>query len=247
MRTRTKFLSLGLGFVLLAGVVFAPIAARRPFPQGDRMEHEGLVGLKAGMSLSWIIPTETGVVLVDAGSEPGVELILAEIGDRTVHAVLITHGHFDHTAGLAVYKDIPIYVGPGEGALMRGEIKPGGWMARMSTFMMGSTLPNLPNMIEFEDGQDIVIDGTIIRAMHTPGHTLGSAMYVWRNTLFSGDSIVSRGDHVSEIPKATADNYAQIRDSVARVLEVDFDRMADGHSGLQQNARLHVENFVSGQ
>ena len=247
MKTRTKLLAFGLGFVLIAGFLFAPIAARMPVPQGDRIENQGLVGLKAGMALTWIIPTETGVVLVDAGSEPDAALILAELGGRTVHAVLITHGHFDHTAGLEAFRDVPIFVGPGEGALVRGEITPGGWMARMAIMMMASPLPDLPNMVEFEDGRDIIIDGTTIKAIHTPGHTRGSAMYVWNKTLFSGDSIVSRGDHVSEIPKPTYENYAQTKTSVARVLDVEFDRMADGHAGLQLDARMHVENFVKGQ
>lgn len=244
MRTRTKVF-LGGGAIILAMAAFmGPIMARMPFAQADRVQEGALVGLDAGGSFAWIIPTTSGVVLIDAGWNPEATQILDEIGARKVLAVFITHAHFDHTGGLTAFPDALVYVGPGEVALLRGEVEPKGWMARMSTKMMAPPAPNPKNVTEIVDRQLIEVDGVTIRAIHTPGHTDGSAMYIWNNTLFSGDSIVGRGDHVSEIPKPTADNYDQIKPSVAKALDYPFDRMADGHVGLHSGIRSQVEAYV---
>ena len=106
--------------------------------------------------------------------------------------------------------------------------------------------PNPKQLIEMADGQEIAIDGITISAVHTPGHTHGSMMYIWNDTQFSGDAIVGRGDHVSEIPKPTADDYDQIISSTAKVLDYEFTRMADGHVGLHIGVRALVEAFVNG-
>ena len=111
--------------------------------------------------------------------------------------------------------------------------------------MMAPPPPTPKSVIEIVDRQEIEIDGISVRTIHTPGHTGGSAMYIWNDTLFSGDAIVGRGGHVSEIPKPTADDYDQIRLSVAKVLDYPFSRMADGHVGLHKGARVQVEAYVN--
>ena len=245
MKTRTKFLIGAAAIVAVMAVFIAPIMARVPFAQAERVQDGALVGVDASGSMAWIIPTTSGVVLVDAGWDTEATQIKGEIGARKVLAVFITHAHFDHTGGLSAIPDTPVYVGPGEEPLLRGQTKPKGWIARMSTAMMAPPAPNPQNVIKIIDGQEIEIDGTTVRAIHTPGHTGGSAMYIWNNTLFSGDAIVGRGDHVNEIPKPTADNYDQIRPSVAKVLDYPFDRMADGHVGLHKGIRAQVEAYVN--
>jgi len=246
MKTKTKIILGGVGgVVIVLAVLMAPIAARMPFAQAARVENGGLVGLDTGGSMAWVIPTASGVVLVDAGWNSTAAEILAEIGDRPVLAVLLTHAHFDHTGGLHAFPDAPVYLGPGEGALLSGDVEPGGWMARLSTKMMAASAPNPKTVIEIVDGQEISIDTITIRAIQTPGHTRGSVMYIWNTTLFSGDMIVGRGDKVNEIPKATSDNYDQIRSSVAKVLDYRFDDMADGHVGLHLGVRSQIETYVN--
>jgi hydroxyacylglutathione hydrolase len=235
----------GLLIVGLLGAVLAgPQVVRVPFPQGDRLDGGDLVGVDAGGSYAWVIPTATGVVLVDSGWDDSGAAIESELAGRTVHAVLITHGHFDHTAGLPLYPDATVYTAPGEGPLLRGEVSPGGMGARMASTMMGGPAYTPPRLVEFSDGQSLEIDGESIRAFHVPGHTGGSAAYIWRDVLFTGDSIVGRGDHVSEMPSLTYDDVAAVPGSLEKVLDVPFERMADGHAGLHLDARAQVEAFV---
>jgi glyoxylase-like metal-dependent hydrolase (beta-lactamase superfamily II) len=246
LRKRTKIILGSIAVVLLGiAAMMAPIIARMPTAQADRIEDGTLIGVNAGGSFAWVIPTDSGVVLVDAGWSGDAAEILAEIGERKVLAILLTHGHFDHTGGLGAFPDVPVYVGPGEEALVRRKIEPKGWMARLSTKMINPPIPNPSTVIEFVDGQELSFDGVTIRAVHTPGHTDGSAMYIWNDTLFSGDSIVGRGERVNETPRPTSDDYDQIRLSAAKVLDYQFDRMADGHVGLHKAIRTQVETYIN--
>lgn len=237
---------IALNMLLILGVLGQTGCSitRMPFPQADRVDGGNLTGVDAGGSFAWVVPTKTGVVLIDSGWDEDAEALKKEIAGRKVHAIFMTHGHFDHTGGLPLFPDVPVYVGPGESPLLKGEVEAGGWMARMSTSMMGSE-PYSPSILnEFTDEEVIEIDGERFRAIHVFGHTQGSAMYIWQDVLFTGDTIVGRGDHVNEIIEATYDNYDAVPDNVAKVLEYPFSRIADGHVGLHDNAHEQVKKYL---
>jgi glyoxylase-like metal-dependent hydrolase (beta-lactamase superfamily II)/rhodanese-related sulfurtransferase len=44
--------------------------------------------------------------------------------------------------------------------------------------------------VQLEDGDVLAFGGEQIRAIHTPGHTAGSMCYVWRNHVFTGDTLL---------------------------------------------------------
>lgn len=238
MRRKTKRL-LGVGLAGVAGlsIFMWPIASRIPTPQADRIAGSGVVGVVETGSIAWIIPTATGVVLIDAGGSADSQNLQAEIGDRTVHAILLTHGHFDHTAGARNYPTTEIIAGPGESGLVSGTQPAGGWMARMSKPLMGEPDYTPPVLREFIDGEIIEIDGETITAIHVPGHTNGSAAYLWNDVLFVGDTVVGRDGYVSELPKPLYDDYAQVPASVAKLGSLDFEVIADGHVGLHKNGK----------
>ena len=97
MKRKTKIILGGLAAIgLVAAAFMGPIAARMPFPQADRVEDGLLVGVDAGGSFAWIIPTANGVVLADAGWDAEATKLREEVGDRKVLAVFLTHAHFDH-------------------------------------------------------------------------------------------------------------------------------------------------------
>jgi glyoxylase-like metal-dependent hydrolase (beta-lactamase superfamily II) len=230
--------------VVMIGVIW-PIAARMPFPQAERISGKNLVGLEVGGSLVWVIPTESGVVLVDSGGNfnDRVKALKKEIAGRKVHAILLSHGHFDHIAGLPLFPDAMVYVGPGEGPIVRGEATSGSFVADMVYMMMGQPYTP-PKLTEFTDGDMIEIDGESFRSIHVYGHTKGSAMYIWNDILFTGDTIVGRGGYVNEIPSPFYMDYDAVRGNVAKVLAYPFDRIADGHVGLHTNAREQVKTYV---
>jgi hydroxyacylglutathione hydrolase len=245
MRRKTKMV-LGFGLAVVVGMVAVvwPVASRIPTPQADRIADNGVVGIVEGGSITWIIPTSTGVVLIDAGGTAASQNLQAEIGDREVHAILLTHGHFDHTAGVRNYPETEIIAGPGESGLISGTAAAGGWMARLSKSVMGEPDYEPPVLREFKDGEIIEIDGETITAIHVPGHTNGGAAYLWGEVLFVGDTVVGRDGYVNELPKPLYDDYAQVPASVAKLEALSFKVIADGHVGLHANGKDLLREFL---
>jgi sulfur dioxygenase len=47
--------------------------------------------------------------------------------------------------------------------------------------------------LQLEDGEELRFGGETIRALHTPGHTAGSMSYLWRDGVFTGDTLLIGG------------------------------------------------------
>lgn len=47
--------------------------------------------------------------------------------------------------------------------------------------------------VQLKDGQELRFGGERLKAMHTPGHTAGSMSYLWRNHVFTGDTLLVNG------------------------------------------------------
>lgn len=47
--------------------------------------------------------------------------------------------------------------------------------------------------VQLEHGQELRFGGEVLRALHTPGHTGGSMCYVWRDHVFTGDTLLIQG------------------------------------------------------
>jgi hydroxyacylglutathione hydrolase len=111
--------------------------------------------------------------LIDPAGLPATLLRAVAQGPYTLRYILITHKHADHcdaTADVAAaYSEAQIVMhasdAPAIGGLARG------------------ALPIV-------DGDELPFgDGATIRMLHTPGHTDGSSCFLFRSTLFSGDTL----------------------------------------------------------
>jgi hydroxyacylglutathione hydrolase len=173
------------GLALLVIAFLASVVLSMPAGQGKRIDGGDVVGIDTGSSYAWVVPTASGVVLVDAGGAADAAALKAEIGDRRVQAVLITHGHVDHTTGLAAFPGVPVWCGPGEAAMIRGTSLPRGWAQRVLINHVLAGPPPPADLREAADGEALAVDGETFTVVHVPGHTPGSAMYLWKDLLFS--------------------------------------------------------------
>jgi hydroxyacylglutathione hydrolase len=124
-------------------------------------------------------------VVVDPGQdavEP-LEGLLAE-HRLTPVAVLLTHGHFDHTFSVAPVcdgHDVPAFIHPDDRALLADPMK-GFSRDALSGFgplFFGGRLElREPREVRtLDDGASLELAGLTLRVDHTPGHTPGSVVF----------------------------------------------------------------------
>ena len=113
------------------------------------------------------------------------------LGGKTVGAILLTHGHFDHIQAVAPMADefgAPVYV-HAEDAEMLNDSRLNGYMGLMGGIATGPR-------IEAQDlGEALDACGLRFDVLHTPGHSKGSVCLYLKDegALFSGDTLFEAG------------------------------------------------------
>jgi glyoxylase-like metal-dependent hydrolase (beta-lactamase superfamily II) len=156
------------------------------------------------------------VALIDAGIDKQGKAILAELGRRklgpeAVQAVLLTHGHGDHTAGCHLFPNALVFALAADVPLAEGHVGSNSPMGRF----MGARPTGLEGVRSLSDGETMTLGGRKIRVFSIPGHTPGSAAYLVDGVLFLGDSAGSSKDgKVLAAPWAFSEDQAQNRSSL---------------------------------
>ena len=117
-------------------------------------------------------------VVIDPGDESNTILDYIEDNKLVCKAVLITHGHMDHTGAVQSVIDET-------GAKV--------YMNKRDNVTGTAGLPyfyDLPeNGISYDDGNIFVEAGLTFGVLSTPGHTPGSVALICENAIFSGDTL----------------------------------------------------------
>jgi hydroxyacylglutathione hydrolase len=118
-------------------------------------------------------------VVVDPGMEavgPLTELI-AEDGLKPV-AVVLTHGHLDHTFSVVPVcegYDIPAYIHPADTGMLADPVA---WHGpALAPLIRGARLPDPSEVRTLEDGAVLELAGVTMTVRHAPGHTEGSVVF----------------------------------------------------------------------
>jgi hydroxyacylglutathione hydrolase len=134
-------------------------------------------------------------VVVDPGQD-AVEPLDALLAEHrlTPVAVLLTHGHFDHTYSVAPVcdgHDVPAWIHPDDREMLTDPLK--GLSAEASAFFGGRMELREPREVrELADGAALELAGLTLRVDHTPGHTRGSV--VFSTPTDEGVEVVLAGD-----------------------------------------------------
>ena len=119
--------------------------------------------------------------------------------------IVVTHAHFDHAGGVAALLDafggeVPVYVHPGDREqVLHPELD--GVLARSCPDVRPAPAGAL---VDFADGDEVTLDGLILRARHVPGHTAGSTCLMVEGAasplLFTGDTLFAGGTGRCDLP-----------------------------------------------
>lgn len=141
----------------------------------------------------WLITADgdPGAVVVDAplNAWATVEKLVVTAGLR-VEALLMTHGHWDHTLDAHRFSDagIPVYAHAGDRLLYDEP-------STMASFAIpGLSMQSVPVDHWIKGGRELTLLGESVEVREVPGHSQGSVLYYFKNAGFaaSGD-VVFRG------------------------------------------------------
>lgn len=119
--------------------------------------------------------------LIDCSAvEPELKKTLDEYGAKLKY-ILLTHGHFDHVAGI---RPTNAKIVMHKNDLME--------LSKANQYLPMFGIPEItiPNIDIFvDDGDVLTLGNNEIKVIHTPGHTQGGVCYLVDKMLFSGDTI----------------------------------------------------------
>jgi hydroxyacylglutathione hydrolase len=177
----------------------------------------------------YVVATGSGeqCVVVDPGIGvlDALDAVVAEHRLQPV-AVLLTHGHLDHTFSVAPVcgaRGVPAYVHPADRELLADPAK--GFGADL-TAMFGGRLPYTEpdDVAELTDGATLALAGLEITVDHAPGHTGGSVLFrlpgagsSWEaeQVCLSGDVLFAGSIGRTDLPGGdTGTMLASLRDKI---------------------------------
>jgi glyoxylase-like metal-dependent hydrolase (beta-lactamase superfamily II) len=171
--------------------------------------------------------------LVDSGCGNGTERLLANIGKSgtdlsSIKYLLITHCHFDHTGGAAALKkkmDIEIvaheldakYLETGDSVVTAAN-----WYgSRLKPFRVDRKLKG--------PREEISLGGREIAAIHVPGHSPGSVVYL---TESDGKKVLFAQDVHGPLDPGFLSNRKDYVNSLNMLLQIGADILCEGHFGV---------------
>ncbi|REE92821.1 glyoxylase-like metal-dependent hydrolase (beta-lactamase superfamily II) [Paenibacillus taihuensis] len=161
----------------------------------------------------YLLTEETGqrAFIVDPGMGP--KRLVERIKERglTIEAIVLTHAHFDHMAGVDEVRrnfGCPVYLHDAEADWLTDARKNGS--ARWED--VTPPLTTEPAEYALSEGQQLQLIGHTFRVMHTPGHSPGSVSLLCGEHLLSGDVLFRQSVGRTDLPGGKErDLYDSIR------------------------------------
>ncbi len=174
----------------------------------------------------YVVIDDSLAVIIDPGWHKNVEPIINVIRSRgvVVDSIIATHGHFDHVAGVGVFKNF-------FGARFLMNKKDLDLLKRSSYLVkefLGIEIPEPPEPDDFVSENYVIrLNRVALRIIETPGHTAGSISIIAeparrssgisRSLIFTGDTLFREGVGRIDFPESLPNEMIR---SLRRIAEL---------------------------
>jgi glyoxylase-like metal-dependent hydrolase (beta-lactamase superfamily II) len=182
--------------------------------------------------------------LVDSGCGNGTEKLFANIRKAQtdplrIKYLLITHCHFDHTGGAAALKEkigLEIVAHEMDARYLEtgdNRVSAASWYgAKLTPFRVDRKLRGAR--------EEIILGGRKIAAIHAPGHSPGSVVYL---TDSDGQKVLFAQDVHGPLDPSFLSNRKDYINSLNLLLEIGADILCEGHFGVYRG-KDEVAEFI---
>ena len=182
--------------------------------------------------------------LVDCGGGAAPARLLANIQAGGVNLdqieyLLLTHCHYDHTGGVQALKDL-LHFQIVAHELDAPFLEKGDNVVTAAKWYGAKIQPFQVDYKISGSKEDITLGGRIIQAIHTPGHSPGSLVYL---TESAGKKVLFAQDVHGPLHSDLKSNQRDYQRSLELILFLEADILCEGHYGVYQGKK-EVAGFI---
>ncbi|MGO9174825.1 MAG: MBL fold metallo-hydrolase [Desulfobaccales bacterium] len=192
----------------------------------------------------YLINFDGHAALVDAGGGDAQDRLLANIRScgvklEQIEYLLLTHCHYDHTGGVKALKELL------HGQIVAHELEApfleqGDNVATAANWY-GTRIQHFQVDHKISGSQEeISLGGRVIQAIHTPGHSPGSMVYM---TESEGMKILFGQDVHGPLHPDLRSNTVDYQSSLELMLSLEADILCEGHHGVYRGKK-EVADFI---
>ena len=139
--------------------------------------------------------TRQAVIIDPGGDAEQIISAVAEVG-ATIKMILLTHGHYDHIAGLREVKqhfNCPVLIHVADEEALTNP------MVNLSA-LTGANITCEPAEQILDDGDQVAVGNLRLEVIHTPGHTPGGVCFRYGKVVFGGDVLFQGSIGRTDLP-----------------------------------------------
>ncbi len=193
---------------------------------------------------AYLIRFKDHAALVDAGCGYAMDRMLENIescgvSPEQVEILFLTHCHFDHTGGAKAFRDrtgCRIIVHQADAVYLEAadnEVTAASWYGSVITGFKADRLIR-------GDRETVELGGKFIEAVHTPGHSPGSAVYL---TESDGLTVLFGQDVHGPLDRRLLSDHGEYVKSLHRMIDMEADILCEGHFGVFKG-KDRVKRFI---